>query len=148
MNSNIIIRPLTPSERECALSLAWNVFVKYESPDYSPEGTEEFRMCLRDENYLAGISYYGAFDGNTLVGLVAIRPERKHIVFFFVDGNYHRKGIGTALFRRLIADYPAQTITLNSSPYGLPFYKKIGFIPTDSEQTVNGIRFTPMIYKG
>ena len=48
------------------------------------------------------------------------------------------------MFRRLIEDYPDETITLNSSPYGLPFYKAIGFVPTDEEKTVNGNRFTPM----
>jgi len=40
--------------------------------------------------------------------------------------------------------YPNDTITLNSSPYGLPFYQAIGFVPTEAEKTVNGIRFTPM----
>ena len=31
---------------------------------------------------------------------------------------------------------------------GLPFYKAIGFVQTDEEKTVNGIRFTPMKYEG
>ena len=52
--------------------------------------------------------------------------------------------LGTRMFRRLLKDYPNKSITLNSSPYGLPFYKVIGFVPTDEEKTVNGIRFTPM----
>ena len=29
----------------------------------------------------------------------------------------------------------------------MPFYRAIGFVPTDEEKTVNGIRFTPMEYK-
>ena len=28
-----------------------------------------------------------------------------------------------------------------------PFYKAIGFVPTDEEKTVNGIRFTPMRFE-
>ena len=44
--------------------------------------------------------------------------------------------------------YPDEMITLDSSPYGIPFYKAIGFVPTDEEKTVNGIRFTPMKYEG
>ena len=52
------------------------------------------------------------------------------------------------MFRRLLEDYPNETITLNSSPYGRPFYKAIGFVLTDEEKTVNGIRFTPMKYEG
>ena len=35
----------------------------------------------------------------------------------------------------------------NSSPYGLGFYKKLRFVPTEEEKTINGIRFTPMIYE-
>ena len=64
-----------------------------------------------------------------------------------MDGRYHRRGIGTRMFQRLLEDYPNGTITLNSSPYGLPFYKANGFVPTDEEKTVNGIRFTPMRYE-
>jgi len=138
------IRNLSEYERKAALDLAWRVFCEYESPDYTSEGTEEFRKCLHDEEYLHGLQYYGAFDGMKLIGEIAIRPDKKHICFFFVDGRYHRRGIGTRMFQRLLEDYPGETLTLNSSPYGLPFYKAIGFVPTDEEKTVNGIRFTPM----
>ena len=137
------IRRLSEDERQAALDLAWDVF-----SDYSAEGTEEFRKCLHDKEYLSGLHYYGAFDREKLVGEIAIRPDRKHICFFFVDGRYHRRGIGTSMFRNLLEDYPGETITLNSSPYGLPFYRAIGFVPTDDEKTVNGIRFTPMKYEG
>ena len=51
------------------------------------------------------------------------------------------------MFRYLLKDYSSKTITLNSSPYGVPFYKAVGFVPTDEEKTVNGIRFTPMEYR-
>ena len=142
------IRRLSEDERQTALDLAWIVFSEYEFPDYTAEGTEEFRKCLHDEAYLSRLHYYGAFDGEKLIGEIAIRPDRKHICFFFVDGRYHRRGIGTRMFRRLLEDYPDEAITLNSSPYGLLFYKAIGFMPTDEEKTVNGIRFTPMKYKG
>ena len=146
--NDFTIRRLSEEERQTALDLAWAVFSEYESPDYAPEGTEEFRKCLHDEAYLYGLHYYGAFYGEKLIGEIAIRPDRKHICFFFVDGRYHRRGIGTRMFRRLLEDYPNETITLNSSPYGLPFYKAIGFVPIDEEKTVNGIRFTPMKYEG
>ena len=146
--NNITIRRLFEDERPETLDLAWRVFSEYESPDYSSEGTEEFQKCLHDEEYLHGLQYYGAYDGEKLIGEIAIRPDRKHICFFFVDGRYHRRGIGTRMFQCLLEDYPDETITLNSSPYGRPFYKAIGFVLTDEEKTVNGIRFTPMKYEG
>ena len=147
MKSEVSIRKLSEEEISTALDLAWRVFSEYESPDYSKEGIEEFKKCLHDEEYLDGIEYYGAFDGERLIGLVGIRSDKMHICFFFVDGKYHRRGIGTKLFKAVRQDYPNQIITLNSSPYGVPFYHALGFTDTDKEQTVNGIRFTPMKYE-
>lgn len=142
-----LVRPLENAEKGKALQLAWKVFCEFESPDYAPEGTEEFKKCLNDDAYLAGIRYYGGFDEEKLVGMLSIREEKRHVCFFFVDGEYQRLGIGRKLFKRMRQDFPGRTITLNSSPCGLPFYKALGFTTTDSEQTVNGIRFTPMAYK-
>ena len=42
------------------------------------------------------------------------------------------------MFRYLLKDYSGKTITLNFSPYGVPFYKAVGFVPTDEEKSVNG----------
>ena len=141
------IRRLSEYEIPVALDLAWRVFSEYESPDYSDEGTEEFRRCLHDEEYLYGIDYIGAFYDQKLIGLIGIRTELEHICFFFVDGQYHRKGVGTKMFDYLLENYKDNIITVNSSPYGLGFYKKLGFVPTEEEKTINGIRFTPMIYR-
>ena len=146
MSNLMAVRPLRKEETEAALRLAWKVFIEYESPDYAPEGTDEFRKALNDDKFLVGIRYYGAFDAERLVGIIGIREEKAHICFFFVDGAYHRRGIGTRLFKRMREDFADRTITLNSSPYGLPFYKALGFNPTDNEQTINGIRFTPMVF--
>ncbi len=143
LNDRIEVSPLRVEETPAALALAWKVFCAYESPVYPPEGTEEFRKSIQSEVYLAGIVYYGAFDGAALVGVLGIRKQRRHICFFFLDGAYHRRGIGTRLFCRARGDFPGE-ITLNAAPFGLPFYKKLGFVPTAEEQTVNGIRFTPM----
>ena len=140
------IRALSGGETDAALALAWRVFSEYEAPDYAPEGIEEFRRCLHDEAFLAGIDHYGVFDGDALIGELGFRPDRRHICLFFVDGGYHRLGVGTRLFRRLLDACPGGAITVNSSPYGLPFYRRLGFTPTAGEQTVHGIRFFPMIY--
>ena len=142
--AKVAVRTLVEGETEEALALAWKVFQVYEAPVYTADGTEEFRRSLKDETFLAGIRWYGAFDGERLVGMVGIRPDRCHICLFFVDGQYHRRGIGTRLFQRIREDFPDRTITLNSSPYALPFYKHLGFTATDGEQIVNGLRFTPM----
>ncbi len=138
-----------PESRICeALELCWNVFCIYEAPDYSEEGVEEFRKTLWDPEYLSGLRYYGAInEADKLIGLLAVRESDAHICFFFVDGNCQRRGVGTALFRRMTEDFSGKTVTLNSAPFALPFYRKLGFAETDTEQCVNGIRFTPMEYR-
>lgn len=47
---------------------------------------------------------------------------------------------------RLRQDAELTELTLNSSPYGLPFYRRLGFVPQSGEQEKDGIRFTPMKY--
>ena len=144
--SQIIIRRMEESEREAALQLAWEVFSEFESPVYPEEGTASFWKALHDESYLAGLKYYGAFAGDILAGITAIREETQHICFFFVDGKYQRRGIGTKLFECVREDFPDRNITLNAAPAGLAFYRHLGFAETDSEQTIDGITFTPMVY--
>ncbi|MBB5226660.1 GNAT family N-acetyltransferase [Treponema ruminis] len=144
--SSFCIRKLTKTEIPEAHSLAWKVFCEYESPDYSAEGTESFRKSLNDPVYLSGLDYYGTFDGSKLVALCTIRVEKRHICFMFVDGSYHRRGLGSRLIRHVLNEYKGESVTLNSSPYGLPFYKAVGFVATDEEKTIDGIRFTPMKY--
>ena len=45
---NIIFRKLEQEEIQTALKLAWKVFSEYESPDYSEEGTEEFKKAFSE----------------------------------------------------------------------------------------------------
>lgn len=153
----IIIRKITGDEVESAMALALEVFMQFEAPDYPAEGVETFkRDIVENQEYLAnarrGICpVYGAFDGNKIVALMGMRSNKTHINLVFTKKEYHRKGIATAIFRYLLNDIlrenPAlDALTLNSSPYGLPFYLAIGFIPLSQEQEMNGIRFTPMKY--
>ncbi len=144
MMLNISVRELEQEEIEKALCLVWRVFQEYEAPDYTEEGVEEFYKSLRDENYLSKLCLYGAFSCEELVGVIATRNEGTHIALFFVDGKYHRQGIGKQLFQAVRAKRPHNKMTVNSSPYAASIYHKLGFHDTDKEQSVNGLRFTPM----
>ena len=80
-----------------------------------------------------------------------MRSSKTHINLVFTKKEYHRRGIARSIFNYLLNDLLNENpflekITLNSSPYGLPFYLAIGFIPLSEEQEINGIRFTPMKY--
>lgn len=144
MALNISIREINQREIGDAISLVWNVFQKYESPDYTKEGMEEFYKTIHDESYISKHCVYGAFVLEELVGVIATRSEGSHIALFFVDGKYHRQGIGRLLFKTVQKGCHSNKMTVNSSPYAVPVYHKLGFHDTDTEQVINGLRFTPM----
>lgn len=141
------IRKLESIETKTALNMVYKVFMEYEASDYSEEGIKEFYKSIHDENYLSKLCLYGAFDSEQLIGVIATRSEGMHIALFFVEGKYQGKGIGKKLFQTVVSECKHNRLTVNSSPYAVPIYHKLNFKDTDTEQVVNGLRFTPMEYK-
>ena len=95
-----------------------------------------------------GFKIYCCFDGEEIVGTIAFR-DITHISLLFVKKSYHRKGIAKELLGIAIGDIKANNpsakeITVNSSPYGVKIYGRLGFEATDSMQEKNGILYTPM----
>jgi len=143
----IRVKKLAQPEIPEALSLVWNVFLKFEAPEYSKEGIENFKSFIDSEKMIGGLMIYGAFLEERLVGVAATREQGNHIALFFVDGRYHRRGIGRKLFETVLRHSSGDRITVNSSPYALPVYRRLGFFDADSERVVNGIRYIPMTYQ-
>ena len=71
-----------------------------------------------------------------------------HISLLFVEEQYHRRGIGRGLIRYLceylMTEVQASRVTVNSSPYGVGFYHKLGFTDLGPEEQKDGITYTPM----
>lgn len=137
-----------------ALELVWAVFQEFEAPDYSKQGIEEFRKFISYDSIIdkfdkGEICFWGSIDNDSLTGVIATRGIN-HICMLFVKKEYHRRGIARSLFETVKKVCLNQNniikITVNSSPYAIEVYHRLGFLDTDKEQTVNGIRFTPMAY--
>ena len=147
-----IIRKVGNEELEKAFSLIWNTFSEFIAPDYSKEAVvnfkvnfienEDFKGCFKNGNQVM----YGAYIDEKLVGVISIR-EVKFVSCFFVDKEYHRKGIASMLFNHILSELKekqVEKITLNASPYAVPFYHAIGFKDLDKQQEYKGIIYTPM----
>ena len=140
------VRRLRAGEIPDALALMWKVFLQFEAPEYSAEGIAFFRASLEDEERIRSMTFYGAFDGKKLVGVLCMRAPQ-HIAGFFVDAAYHRRGIGRTLFETMRQDYDRQVFTVHSSPYAVGFYRRLGFVPTQGEQVTDGLRYTSMRFE-
>lgn len=141
------IRRIVKSELQEALDLIWRVFLEFEAPDYSQQGVESFKRFIEIEQIQELIErrelkFWGAYEVDQLVGVIVIKLD-SHVSMLFVDPDFHRKGIGSRLFQVGFGEQ-AGKITVNSSPYAIEFYHRLGFQDKSAEQIIDGIRFTPM----
>lgn len=148
------IRELQAKDLGEAMSLVWEVFIKYQGCNYSEEGINSFKKIIELESimdgYFSGIyKFWGSYRDEELLGVIAKR-DLCHLAMLFVDEESHKLGIGRVLFNTLVLDVKntggVKKITVNSSPYAVGFYEKLGFEKIEEEKCVNGIIFIPMIY--
>ena len=149
------IRELDTTDLKPALKLIEEVFIQFEAPGYSELGIKTFENfiefeLIRDMLERGLLEFFGCFNNNQIIGVIATR-QKNHICMFFVDSKYHKQGIGKSLFEKVESIARNHTlmgkITVNSSPYAVEIYQKLGFEAISVEQDIDGIRFTPMEYK-
>ncbi len=146
-----IVRLEDMNEIRTAFKIAEEVFMEFEAPFFVKRGTESFLDFLwgkrvREMLNSGEMQVWGCFARTGMIGMMALR-DNSHISLAFVKGAYHRQGAGRALYSELknfASEHGAKEITVNASDYGLPFYKAMGFVPTDMQLVTDGIIFTPM----
>jgi predicted N-acetyltransferase YhbS len=96
-----------------------------------------FRAFLRQDSFVAEC------DGK-VVGFARGREER--ISSLFVDGRYHRRGIGTRLTAMLETALRKNTdiIRIRSSLHAADFYERVGYRKTTGRRRLHGILMQPM----
>lgn len=151
----ITYRIATPGDIGPAFDLALRVFMEFEALIDEAKAVEFLREDFarkkkRPDIWITGGRLmYVALDNNIVVGMADARGNG-HIQSFYVDSAYHRRCIGTVLLNHMVCELKMRgfnKITLDSSPYGLPFYLKYGFTPTGVEQKTDGFIGTPMAYE-
>lgn len=141
----MVLEQLSREQLEEALPLVWEVFCRYEAVEYPEDGKAAFWNAIHSADYLDSLTAFGAFDGDRLIGILATREEGSHIALFFVDGDYHRRGIGRRLMERCLAENEHPKITVHSSEYAVGIYRSLGFVQSGDRQEDSGIRFVPMV---
>lgn len=134
------------------MQMIWRTFVKYEGKDFSEEGIQSFfNFITDDELYLSFLKgeyrLMVALDAGTIIGAGSIR-NRNHLSLLFVEGAYHRKGVGSTILKKLCDYLKAEAgehyMSLQAAPYAVNFYQKQGFRAVCPEMEYSGIRVTPM----
>lgn len=152
METQYQVRSAYRNEWQDAMALAWKTFLRFEADVYAPEGVRNFQNFITDSTLyrmfvMGTYQLFVALDGNQIVGMITLR-DTTHISLLFVDAAYHRQGIGRALIKHLtdylLTEAGANRVTVNSSPYGVGFYHKMGFRDVRPEESRDGIIYTPM----
>ncbi len=147
-----VIREIEESEYSDAMETVWKIFLKYNAPDYCREGIDNFRKFLVDETLykLFLNKYYRIFaflEDDRIEGVASVRNEN-HISLLFVNGDFQKRGVGTALLdyvRLFCHEYEGKdSMTVNAAPFAVDFYRKYGFSDTGGSQETDGIIYTPM----
>lgn len=142
---NIIIREMNKNEIDIVRKLVLDTFIEFEAPDYSEEGIQSFKDFIFDDEKFLNLKINVIEIEDKIVSMIAIR-NRTHIALLFTNRDFHKKGLARKLFNDFKSSLKdGDKITVNSSPYAVEVYKKLGFEIVEPEQTVDGIRFTKMM---
>lgn len=129
-----------------AMQLVWQVFLEFEAPDYSEAGIKTFQTFINNYDSVRELDIYAAYENDRLLGVIAVRFQ-SHISLFFVPKEFQKQGIGRRLFEYVLNLCHEKKMTVNSSPYAVLVYRRLGFVDTDTEALEDGIRYTPMEYQ-
>jgi GNAT superfamily N-acetyltransferase len=140
------IRKIAKEGLQEALDQVWRVFLEFEAPEYSQEGIDEFKRTIDRQAENLTFEIYGAYEQDELLGVIATRNEGCHISLFFVKTEYQGRHIGRKLFEHIVPFCSCSFLTVNSSPYAVTVYRRLGFTDTAAEQITSGIRYIPMRY--
>lgn len=140
------IRRLNETERTLAIALSLDVFTTCGNADYNEEGLETFKRFIYDDKRIGQLVFWGAFAASDkIVGILAVNEKESHLSLFFILPDFHRRGVGKALFEAMTSEYPPRLLTVNASTAALPFYKRLGFCQLNTPQCNHGLVSVPML---
>jgi GNAT superfamily N-acetyltransferase len=146
------IRTATGGDAEAASALVIRSFNEWVAADWEPAAGEALRgestPDAMFEKIAAATYTAAAFAGEEMIGFL-LMPRATLLAILFVHPQWMRRGVGRALWENarahLQATCPeARTVELNATPYAVPFYRALGFVPLSAEFVRAGCRITRM----
>lgn len=138
-------RDMMPGEEQAVLDVVMRGFDVYVRRDFSALGVAEFTVSVR--SFILerpdGHHIMVAEESGQIIGMIDVR-DNTHVSLFFVEPAYHGQGIGRALMDFAFGDYLGR-VTVNSSPWAVPIYERLGFFATGPGMERNGVRAVPMV---
>lgn len=155
LTEGITYRAMQLEDAPAVSELVLRTFHLFVAPDYRAEGIQAFTgfvqpVPLQNRLRLGAHGFVAVVD-DRIVGMIELR-NLSHITLLFVDSAYQRRGISRELVRLALEfcrEYNPQLreVTVNSSPYAVEIYRRLGFVPTNIQQDTNGILYVPMKLK-
>ena len=92
----------------------WRVFEQCSKADYEEMGVRTFEHFIRRESMEESMDsgemvFFGAYESNRLVGVVAMRSGF-HVSLLFVEKAYQRRGVAWGVLRRGGADFVGEEV--------------------------------------
>lgn len=147
-----VIRQASPSDASAISQLIVPLVKEFVSYEYTVQG-EKFMLdsitsASIKHHMSQSIDYIVAVIDEQVLAALAIK-EQHHIYHFFVNKQFHRQGIGKALWDRWLMNRDDlreknSSVTVNSSRFAVDFYRKLGFIQDSGLLEKNGITCYPM----
>jgi len=150
-----LIKEVDQSDLKQALDLVNIVFSEFVAVDYSEQGQKTFEDYIKNkyEELSSDLTsmhkkIWACWQNGEIVGVIATR-DTSHIALMFVDKRYHKKGIARYMFNHVLEE-TSQTgeitqMTVNSSPFAVEVYERLGFVKTAAQQEKDGIIYIPMV---
>ena len=147
------IGEVTFAELSKVTSMIKTVFDKFNAPGFDEEGIQSFYNQIAPETIekrlLTNSYILVARNADQIIGVIEIYYIN-HMLLLYTAEAWQGRGIAKSLLDMGISkcrrDHPEVTqLTVGAFDYAVPIYEKMGFVIYAQEQTINGIRFIPMI---
>lgn len=144
---NLVFRAASPEDLPAATALVHAVYLETVAPLYTDEGNRVFtdfiRLHVWADRQRRGHPSWIAIEDGVMIGVLHIRDGR-HVSLLFVAPEHQRRGIARRLLDLATRQLPPEEFKVNASPNSVDAYAHLGFSATGPEETMSGIRYTPM----